>query len=110
MKAVTAPSYKATIYIAGDYKLAKELCRDWCDKVGACVTVTKTNYTYTAGDEDGVIIGFINYPRFPSNSLKLAAKAKDLALYLLPRLKQESCSVVGDNMTTWFSNREVDNK
>lgn len=30
-----------------------------------CVTVTATEYAYPGGGENGVIIGLINYPRFP---------------------------------------------
>ncbi len=61
-----APSCPVSIFIAGDYDKAHEICRAHCDAVGLCVTVTATSYIYTGGEEAGVIVGLINYPRFPS--------------------------------------------
>lgn len=43
----------------------KQLCQKHVDKIGLCVTVTETDYIYTNGSEKGVIVGLINYPRFP---------------------------------------------
>lgn len=76
--------------------------------VGACVTVEPVDYVYTGGAESGVRIGFINYPRFPSPADKLRERAEALAMLLMDRLCQHSCSVVGPDETVWFSRRRED--
>lgn len=63
MRRVSAPSCPVSIFIAGDFDEARDLCRAFCDEEGLCVTVTPTTYVYTGGEEDGVIVGLINYPR-----------------------------------------------
>ena len=75
--------------------------------VGACVTVEPIDYIYTGGEEAGVRVGFINYPRFPSDCETLRARAADLAERLRQRLCQHSYSIVGPGVTEWFSMREA---
>ena len=72
-------AYPVSIFIAGDAKLATMICRDFCDKEGLCVTVTPTTYVYTNGQEEGVIVGLINYPRFPAEPGAIYATANALA-------------------------------
>lgn len=109
-KQVLAPSYPINIYIAGDINDARRLCRKWCADRGACVTVTPTDYVYTGGAEDGVIIGLINYPRFPKEPAELKARAVELANYLVAGMCQLSASVECPDETIWITNRPEDNK
>lgn len=100
-----AKSYKISIYIAGDYQKAVEACKTYCDEVGFCVSVTQTEYVYTGGNESGVIIGLINYPRFPSDGLSLVLHAREIGDLLLERLDQQSYSIETPETTHWYSRR-----
>jgi hypothetical protein len=93
MKHEKATSLDYTIYIAGDLEQAKQTCREWCMRVGGCVTVEPVAYIYTGGEETGVRVGFINYPRFPATEDILRSRACD------------SYSIVGPRETEWFSRR-----
>lgn len=105
MKLVTAPTIRIDIFIAGDLAQAKQVCREWCMSVGACVTVEPVDYIYTGGEEAGVRIGFINYPRFPSDETALLERARELANILMLRLCQHSYSIVAPSVTEWHSLR-----
>jgi hypothetical protein len=98
------------IFIAGNYDKAVASVRNYCDQFGFCVTVTPTNYVYTGGEEDGVIVGLINYPRFPKTSEELRERAITIAKQLLEDLEQQSFSIQGPDRTEWFSWREEDLK
>lgn len=105
MEVKIADTVRVDIFIAGDIEQAKQVCREWCMEVGACVTVEPVAYIYTGGEEAGVRIGFINYPRFPSTSVEIVGRAGQLAEILMARLCQHSYSIVGPNKTTWVSRR-----
>ncbi len=96
-------SYPVSIFIAGDYRTAQDICRAYCDEVGFCVTVTATSYVYTGGEEPGVIVGLINYPRFPSSPFEIATKAKALADRLREGLDQDSFTLQYPDRTVWHS-------
>lgn len=100
-----APSIRYDIFIAGDLAQAKQVCRKYCFEVGLCVTVEPVTYIYTGGEEEGVRIGLINYPRFPSTGEEIQKKARSLADLLMHRLCQHSYSIVGPDQTEWFSRR-----
>jgi hypothetical protein len=101
----TATTIRFDIFIAGDYAIAKQVCREWCLRVGACVTVEPVDYIYTGGEEKGVRVGLINYPRFPTTHDALMEKTRSLASELMDRLCQLSYSIVGPNETEWMSRR-----
>ena len=102
----TASTIRFDIFIAGDIAQAKQVCREYCMEVGACVTVEPVDYIYTGGEEAGVRVGIINYPRFPSSTEALSKRACALADRLVHRLCQHSYSIVGPDSTTWFSRRK----
>lgn len=101
-----ANSYPVTIFIAGDLATAKSAAREWTFTEGACVTVEPVSYIYTGGQEEGVRVGFINYPRFPSEPDVIKNKAQRLAIFLMERLYQNSFSIETPEETIWFSRRE----
>lgn len=105
MTETTAPTIRVEIYIAGDIQQAKQVCREFCMAEGACVTIEPTDYIYTGGEEAGVRIGFINYPRFPTTHDELFNKAGRLAEQLMHRLCQHSYSIVSPENTVWYSRR-----
>lgn len=108
MKRATAASYPVSIFVAGDPASALKICRTFCDEEGLCVTVTPTTYAYTGGQETGVIVGLINYPRFPACAADIDATAKLLAIELMHKLEQQSVSVQTPTETHWFSIRNAD--
>ncbi|MFO7999304.1 MAG: hypothetical protein R6U86_10030, partial [Bacteroidales bacterium] len=97
------PTYNATIYVGCKERdtgflhsldEVKAICQEYCDEIGLCVTVTATDYIYTNGHEPGAIIGFINYPRFPSAPEQIRKEAMELAYRLLRKLNQYRISIV----------------
>jgi hypothetical protein len=108
MKTEFASSWPVSIFIAGSYEEALGVCGAYCDEVGLCVTVTRTTYVYTNGSEDGMIVGLINYPRFPDEPARIEAKAAELGRILRTALDQESFTVQTPTTTTWFSWRAED--
>ena len=69
---------------------------------GGCVTVTETLFVYKGGCEPGIAVGFINYPRFPSDAEKITKSAWSLARILKKKCRQLGVSVVADDVTTFF--------
>lgn len=108
IKTVRVKSYRVTVFIAGDFELAKIACRKFCDEMGECVTVEPTDYIYTGGQEAGVRVGFINYGRFPRSRKVIFHRARTMARWLLLALEQESVSVVASDRTEWLSTRDLD--
>lgn len=101
----SAQTIQLDIFIAGDLAKAKQICREFCFEIGLCVTVAPVDYIYTGGEESGVRVGLINYPRFPVDKLELENKAYQLAQKLMFGLCQHSFSIVGPEKTEWFSRR-----
>lgn len=108
MKQVAVDTFTLDIYMAGDMPAAEAVCREYCDEIGLCVTLTPTLYIYTGGREQGFKVGLINYPRFPTTPDELWGKAAALADMLRERLAQDSYSIVSPNKTVWRSWREAD--
>jgi hypothetical protein len=106
MTYTNSPTIRHDIFIAGDLARAKQICREYCFETGLCVTVEAVDYIYTGGEESGVRVGIINYPRFPAELPYLANKADQLAHRLLEGLCQHSFSIVGPRETEWFTRRE----
>ena len=100
-----APSYYYNIWLAGDYDDARRACREFCSQEGACVTVTPVSYIYTGGEEAGVCVRMLNYPRFPAQPDELWAKAWRLAEHLRVRLHQDSVLVEAPYQIRWSSFR-----
>lgn len=105
MNRTEARTYTASIYLGGDYAEAQRLCRRACE-IGLCVTVEPIEFIYTRGQEAGVRVGLINYPRFPAEPAEIFAKAEALANELIEGLCQSSASIVATDRTVWLSRRE----
>lgn len=103
--AAASQSWPVHIFIAGDVVNAKETCSAYCDEVGLCVTVSETTYIYKGGSEAGVVVGLINYPRFPSSQNAITDIAIDLGWRLHAALGQQSFTVQTPGITLWFSTR-----
>jgi len=80
-------------------RIAREICQDYCNSVGLCVTLTETEFIYTDGNERGCLVGLINYPRFPSDESEILKHALTLAKLLLDAYKQYKVSVICSDKT-----------
>ena len=100
-------TYIVRIYVAGDLGSAKDHLRRACypPNQGLCVTVEPTSFIYTGGEETGVVVGLVNYPRYPSTPTELFRRAVVLAKELIARLCQWSALVVASDRTLWITTR-----
>jgi len=105
---LTAPTINFTIFIAGDIIIAKQVLREYCMETGFCVTIEPTTYIYTGGEEAGIRVGIINYPRFPETEQSLWNRATTIAETLRVRLCQMSYTIVGPTESRYFSAKKVD--
>jgi hypothetical protein len=94
-------THTITIFIAGDIGVARYALRRFAYEYGACFTITPTEFVYTGGEEAGVAIGLVNYPRFPSTVEWLWDRAERLAKVLMPVMNQRTCLLVGTDETRW---------
>lgn len=92
------------LFMAGDISHAKQVIRSFCRDNPCCVTVTPTDFVYKGGEESGFVVGFRNYPRFPTDAYSLRSWASDLGEKLRAELGQRSYMVVdAGGQTTWSS-------
>lgn len=109
-------TFTATIYAGlknrqtGDYciypNLAKGICQEECDK-GWCVTFEETEYLYKDGNERGIKVGIIQYPRFPAEISEIKDRTLKLAQKLLIGLNQCRVTVVFSDETIMLTNEDL---
>lgn len=92
-------TYVAQIYVGGEAKEAARICRDYCDKVGLCVTIEPVEYVFTGGDCTGVRVGLINYGPHPAEPRVIWNKAEKLAMLLIEGLGQQTATIVATDKT-----------
>ena len=107
---VNVESYEVSVYIGGDFLIrdAESVAQSFCDRIGMCVSISKTRFVYTGGACSGVRVGFINYGRFPSTRGDIFRAAVELAEIMVCELGQDSASVVATDRTVWISRRAED--
>lgn len=106
MKTEQLPTHWVRIYMSGPIAVAEQVCRDECYREGLCVTIEPTRFIYTGGQEDGFVVGLINYPRFPTTPDLIDERARVLAERLLGATKQHSALLQTPWRTTWLTTRE----
>lgn len=104
MTNVTVKTFWAKIYVGfynrdtkkndGSLQKARKLCQEYVDDVSLCVTLTPTEYIYVRGQEKGVVVGLINYPRFPNTNSQIKNYALDLAKKLMLAFNQYKVTIV----------------
>jgi hypothetical protein len=102
----SCPTFSVLIHMAGDLASAQAVCREFCFRVGLCVTVTPATYIYTGGEEEGFTVRLINYPRFPKEPSELLVTARALAELLRTRLFQHSYTIESPMGMEWSTSRE----
>ena len=106
MIATDAHTWWARIYLSGPVDVVKQAIREECWREGLCVTVDQTLFIYTGGEEQGCVVGLVNYPRFPSPPNALEARAIEVANLLLKATFQRSALVVMPTLTVWIHQTE----
>lgn len=105
----TCVSHSVKLHIAGDVGVIEQICQTYCDAVGLCVTITPTKYVYKNGCEDGVTIGLINYPRFPTELSTLTKHAYTIGYRILEQTDQLSFTVEAPNGMVYYYKPEKEN-
>jgi len=105
MRVETENAYAVLIYVAGDAHDARRCCAQWCYENLNCVTVTEIEFIYTGGAESGVVVGLVNYPRFPENPEVIFEQACQLAEHLIEALHQHSALVQDSQQSVWMTKR-----
>lgn len=77
----------------------REWVQDYCNKVKLGVTLTPTEFIYVDGNEPGVIIGLIQYPRFPQPTEFIEFNALAIARGLMKLCSQERVSIIFPDQT-----------
>ena len=94
------PAYKDMLKYDEDYyQEAKIICKNYCNNVNLCVTLKKTEFIYKEGDETGIEVGLINYPRFAKTDLEIRELSINLAKILKDHFQQLRVSVVFSDET-----------
>src|SRR5210317_590137 len=101
---MTDKTHVIKIYIAGDRTQARKALQAYVME-GLCVSISEEEYIYTMGNETGIVVNLINYPRFPKTPQEMIDTAIDLGHYLIEELNQGSCSVVDYYHETHFISR-----
>lgn len=103
----TAATFWVKIFGSGPLHVVEQVCRKNCFEKGLCVTVEPMKFIYTGGEEQGYVVGLINYPRFPtSNFQEIEERAKELAFQLLDATYQHSVLVMTPITSYWYTKRE----
>ena len=97
------PTYTIRIYLSGSIEAAKQIIREHVLHHPLCVTVEPTTFIYTGGEEQGYVVGLLNYPRFPTAPNELNVRANILAEMLLERTFQRSALIVTPTDTKWVT-------
>lgn len=108
IKYETATTHVISIYTSGPIEVIEQVCRKFVFDIGLCVTVNPIKFIYIGGEEFGVEIGLLNYPRFPTTAQNLFVLAKELSVAILKETFQRTALVVGETYTTWISYKEQD--
>ena len=77
----------------------EKICDAYVNEVKDCVTITPTQFRYVDGNEPGVIVGYINYPRFPRTPKEITTRALALGEVLMYGLDQNRVSVTTPDKT-----------
>jgi hypothetical protein len=106
-------TFEAKIYVGREISMGRNFGRiitvplkdienslqEYCNLMGFCVSLTETKFIYTDGIEPGVIVGLINYPRFPKEVQEIKRKAFEIARFLKKLCHQQRCSIVMSDLT-----------
>lgn len=84
--------------------ICKKICQDFCNEHGLGLTIKPLEFIYTDGNEPGVEIGLINYPRFPKQKSEIKNTAIKLGKILKNEFQQKRVSIVCSDETYMIGN------
>lgn len=96
-------SYNVEIHMAGDIREASMFLQQVAARRGMCISIHPQSYIYSGGREEGFLIRFINYPRFPKESEEILKQAEELADWVRDHIGQYSWSITTPDETIWYS-------
>jgi len=88
-------------------EVVRSLCQTWTDDVKDCVTVTPTEFIYAGGNEPGVVVGLIQYPRFEMQESDILDRAIALATILMHSLDQFRVTITTPTESFMLENTEL---
>ena len=83
---------------------ARRICDDFINDIGDCVSITPTEYRYVNGYEPGIVVGYIQYPRFPRTRKEILRRSLLLAEKLMIGLKQYKVTVTTPHKSYMLEN------
>ena len=104
VKSFDGESYWVKIYIAGPVHEIEQVCREHVLK-GGCINIKQNKYIYTHGEETGVEIEFINYPKYPAGPSVIWEDAKELAHKIMNTIHAGSYTVMDRKEVYTFDRR-----
>lgn len=87
-----------------DMSVVRDICDKHINESKNCITITPTEFRYVTGNEPGVIVGLIQYPRFPRTRKEIRNRAFNLADILMKELNQFRVTVTTPNKSYMFEN------
>lgn len=105
MTTLEAPTYWVHIYMSGPIEPAKQAIRAACLPGGLCVTIESTLFIYAGGEEQGFVIGLVNYPRFPATEAVIIDQARTLMHAVLDATFQHSAMLMTPTRSEWITKR-----
>jgi len=88
----------------------KEICQEFVNEVKECVSITPTDFYYVNGFETGVVVGFIQYPRFPRKKKEIKSNAIKLAEMLMTRCNQYKVTITTPKKSIMLENKSLGKK
>lgn len=86
---------------------AGSVCYRYCEQERIGLTITETAFVYPGGQEPGLVVSLINYPRFPRQNVEVLQIALKVADELLFVLDQERMTVVEIPGETFLVERDA---
>jgi hypothetical protein len=100
----TSDSYWVKIYVAGPVNEIEQVCREYVTK-GLCVNIKENKYIYKYGEETGVEIELINYPKYPEGPGFIWHDACELASKIMERICCGSYTVMDKEKVVTYDRR-----
>jgi|AGFS01.1.fsa_nt_gi hypothetical protein len=98
----TVPTFYANLHIAGNFDVCQQECNRITYEFGFCFQVSKVEYIYTGGQESGMLIRVINYPRFPRDPEEITKLCTQFGFRLAEKLCQKSFTLETSTDTMYF--------
>jgi len=85
----------------------RQICDEYVNDIKDCVTITPTEFRYVDGSENGVIVGYIQYPRFPRDRETIRTRSIKLASWLMHSLHQFRVTITTPEESIMLENKNI---